>query len=101
MPFVIRRTDAGFHSVITGRNGEDVWTTEVYEDKRDAEHAFELLGTPDQMTGPNRPEYSYEDQREDADPVIVEQDGPPEEPVVPVDEMEPLPLPDDYDMNNE
>lgn len=37
------RTDAGWHARFKGANGEIVWTTEVYNDVRDAENAVDLI----------------------------------------------------------
>lgn len=41
--FELVQTDLGWHARFVGGNGEIVWWTEPYPDRRDAVHAVELL----------------------------------------------------------
>ncbi len=41
----ITETDAGFHGVIVGGNGEPAWTTEVHPDRRDALNAIRVAAS--------------------------------------------------------
>jgi len=41
--FAVEEVDGGFQANFYGGNGELVWWTETYKERRDAEHAIELI----------------------------------------------------------